>query len=214
MNRSSLFFAICIGWVCAAHLQAQEVPFVELKGHTRQVFSAGFSLCGTKIVTASGDRTARIWETASGKELLILEGHISGLHGASFLPDGKRVVTVSIDCVFRIWDVLSGQVLQILPEGNVPRTYGVPGLAVFSPDGKKIVAAGMDIAQGLETRIRIWEADSENEPQRVRRYIYIRGFFCVRRFVLIEEQEEQKPQLFVEVEPFSIPSRDERREDG
>jgi hypothetical protein len=74
-----------------------------LGGHAR-VTSAAFSPDGTRIVTASGDKTARIWDAASAKEIAVLRGHESGVSSAAFSPDGTRIVTASEDMTARIWD--------------------------------------------------------------------------------------------------------------
>ncbi|MDR3232099.1 MAG: hypothetical protein LBT46_00250, partial [Planctomycetaceae bacterium] len=68
-------------------------PDIVLEGHTDTVRSAAFSPDGTKIVTASEDNTARIWDAATGKELQKLEGHTHYVWSAVFSPDGKRIVT-------------------------------------------------------------------------------------------------------------------------
>ena len=46
-----------------------------LKGHTDQVEGVAFSGDGSKIVTASSDDTARIWDAATGRSLMVLRGH-------------------------------------------------------------------------------------------------------------------------------------------
>ena len=51
----------------------------------------------SRIVTASGDKTARIWDAASGKEVAVLRGHGDAVRSAAFSPDGSRVVTASSD---------------------------------------------------------------------------------------------------------------------
>jgi WD40 repeat protein len=68
------------------------------------VNSAAFSPDGSRIVTASWDKTARIWDPASGKEITVLRGHESRLYSAAFSPDGSRIVTGSADKTARIWD--------------------------------------------------------------------------------------------------------------
>ena len=46
-----------------------------LGGHDDFVNSAAFSPDGSRIVTASSDKTARIWDAATGKEIAVLRGH-------------------------------------------------------------------------------------------------------------------------------------------
>ena len=70
--------------------------------------SAAFSPDGTRIVTASGDRTARLWDVASGAEIAVLRGHDDSVReSAAFSPDGTRIVTASDDNTARIWPVFS-----------------------------------------------------------------------------------------------------------
>ena len=57
--------------------------------------SAQFSPDGTRIVTASGDKTARVWDAATGKALATLAGHEGSVSSAQFSPDGTRIVTAS-----------------------------------------------------------------------------------------------------------------------
>ena len=67
--------------------------------------SAAFSGDGKRVVTASRDNTARIWDAESGKEIAVLKGHTGSVSSAAFSGDGKRVVTASDDNTARIWDV-------------------------------------------------------------------------------------------------------------
>jgi len=70
--------------------------------------TAAFSGDGTRVVTASSDDTARIWDAESGKEIAVLKGHDRQVSSAAFSGDGKRVVTASWDGTVRIWDAESG----------------------------------------------------------------------------------------------------------
>jgi hypothetical protein len=72
--------------------------------HEGAVNSAAFSLDGSRIVTTSEDKTARIWDAATGKELAVLRGHEGQVNSAAFSPDGSRIVTTSTDATARIWD--------------------------------------------------------------------------------------------------------------
>ncbi len=128
------------------------LPIVTLLGHTRSVISAAWSRDGTQIVTASQDGTARVWDSASGRELANLRGHTGYVTGAAWSPDGKQIVTASLDSTARIWDVGSGRELTSL-RGHTD----VVRSAVFSPDGKQVVTASDD-GTG-----RIWDAENGHE---------------------------------------------------
>src|ERR671932_761865 len=82
---------------------------IQLKGHEGSVKSASFSPDGKRIVTASFDGTARVWDL-SGKQLVELTGHEGYVYSASFSPDGGRIVTAGADKTARVWEA-SGQLL-------------------------------------------------------------------------------------------------------
>ena len=88
-----------------------------------RVYGAAFSPDGKRIVTASADLTARIWDAASGKPISDhLRGHMDWVNSAAFSPDGERVVTASNDFTARIWDIFpDAQVLASRARADVPR---------------------------------------------------------------------------------------------
>ena len=73
------------------------------------VNSAQFSPDGQRVVTASEDKTARLWDAASGKPIGEPMKHESSVNSAQFSPDGQRVVTASGDKTARLWDAASGK---------------------------------------------------------------------------------------------------------
>jgi hypothetical protein len=78
-----------------------------IDGHTNGVFSAAFSPDGKRIVTASRDKTARLWNAETGKSIGELQGHTDGVFSAAFSPDGNRIVTASWDKTARLWEVFA-----------------------------------------------------------------------------------------------------------
>jgi WD40 repeat protein len=84
-----------------------------LRGHEGELLNAIFNPDGTRVLTTSSDKTARIWDAVSGRELAVLRGHQDRLVSAVFSPDGTRVLTTS-DKTARIWDTASGRQLTAL----------------------------------------------------------------------------------------------------
>jgi WD40 repeat protein len=112
---------------------------IPLRGHTEMVVHASFSPDGSRVVTASGDRMARIWRVADGKPLTTLRGHDGLVFSARYSPDGLRVLTVGGDRTARMWDAVDGKLLYTC----TGQEGGVDG-AEFSPDGERILTVGGD----------------------------------------------------------------------
>jgi WD40 repeat protein len=73
--------------------------------HTLAVRSAEFSPDGKRIVTASSDKTARVWDAQTGQPLTEPLTHEGTLKSARFSPDGKRIITDFFDGTAHMWDV-------------------------------------------------------------------------------------------------------------
>ena len=110
-----------------------------LGGHRAAVWSAAYSPDGQRIVTASEDRTAIIWDATSGAKLFTLQGHGGEVFSAAYSPDGQRIVTASADRTAIIWDAANGTKLATLRSHT-----GAVLSAAFSPDGRRIVTASKD----------------------------------------------------------------------
>ncbi len=106
-------------------------PQLVLKGHEGAVYVANMSPGGSRVVTASEDRTVRIWDAKTGAVLAVLKGHQEGVQFACFSPDAKTVLTGGGDNTVRLWNSLTGKEVVTIPTGNPLRRS-----AGFSADGQ------------------------------------------------------------------------------
>ncbi len=97
--------------------RADRDPLLDLKGHTGSVWSVAFSPDGTRILTGSWDKTAKVWDARTGTLLLELKGTQAGAYSVSFSPDGTRIVTGSEDQTAKVWDAQTGYA-PARPEGH------------------------------------------------------------------------------------------------
>jgi WD40 repeat protein/serine/threonine protein kinase len=128
-------------------IRAADAQLAVLSGHGDIVVSAAYSPDGSRIVTASHDKTARIWEARTGAELAVLSGHAGPVSHAAYSPDGTRIATASADKTARIWDARTGAELAVL-SGHAGNVISV----AYSPDGSRIVTASAD------KTARIWDS--------------------------------------------------------
>jgi WD40 repeat protein/serine/threonine protein kinase/tetratricopeptide (TPR) repeat protein len=135
-------------WRLGAAL-AQCPRLVQVWHHQSQVIHATFSPDGGRVVTASNDQTARIWDAASGHPVTPPLKHNGTVLYATFSPDGRRVVTASWDQTAQVWDAATGQ-----PVTPPLKHDGEVWHATFSPDSRRVVTASHD------KTARVWDAAS------------------------------------------------------
>jgi hypothetical protein len=104
------------------------------------VSSVQFSKGGEQIVTGSWDNAARIWNTATGADLIKLGGvHTRFVNASVFSPDGTQVLTASDDKTARLWNAATGKLVRSFV-GHEGRVTDV----ALSSDGKWVLTASDD----------------------------------------------------------------------
>jgi WD40 repeat protein len=94
-----------------------------LDGHTNLVFTCAYSPDGARVVSASKDKTLKIWDAATGWEIHTLVGHTDSVWTCAYSPDGARVVSASWDKTLKLWDVATGREFGTLEGHTEPEMF-------------------------------------------------------------------------------------------
>lgn len=122
----------------------------ELEGHTHILSSLDFSHDGKRILTASYDGTARLWDGLDGTEMAVFGGHRDEVHLAVFSDEEKSVVTASKDGTIRYWRTEPDRMNSTMVLRGHAKSYLK---AIFSPGGDRVATISAD---GIT---RLWSLD-------------------------------------------------------
>jgi len=128
------------------HREKALPPTIASFAHQDEVNDAAFSPDGARILTSSWDKTAKLWDAASG-ELISSFAHRDGVVHAAFSPDGALILTASADHTAKLWDAAGKLIASFAHQDRV-------NSAEFSPDGARILTASAD------KTAKLWEASS------------------------------------------------------
>jgi WD40 repeat protein len=107
-------------------------------------FGLDFSPDSRFLASPCGGHVVKIWDLATGEEVLVLRGHKERVIRAAFSPDSRLLASASADQTVKIWDMTSvAREMQKPPLTLLGHQATVRGV-VFSPDSRRLASAGGD----------------------------------------------------------------------
>jgi WD40 repeat protein/class 3 adenylate cyclase len=109
----------------------------ELPGHADYIQDLAFD--NDRVVSASGDGTAKVWSLETLEELMTLRGHTGPVNNVAMSPDGTRIATAGFDGTAKLWDAETGdELMTLFGHDRIVHTVA------FSPDGRFLATASGD----------------------------------------------------------------------
>jgi WD40 repeat protein len=127
-----------------------------------------FSPDGTRLASLGADKTIKISDVSTGKELLSIAwpGHTEGVSGLIFHPDGTKLLSAGVfDGSVRLWDAASGRSLGALAARHERGVH-----AALSADGRVLAVSGQWTGDGRrndDEQVRFWPGDGRPGPRRL-----------------------------------------------
>uniref|UniRef100_A0A0N4ZNB7 WD repeat-containing protein 37 n=1 Tax=Parastrongyloides trichosuri TaxID=131310 RepID=A0A0N4ZNB7_PARTI len=122
------------------------VPMKILEGHKNAVVSAVFFPSGDKVLTASWDRIANIYDIETGNVINSLSGHEEELNYCNIHQTKSLIMTASKDSTFRLWDMR-----ETIKNVSVIMGHSDSVTSVLFTNDDKVISAGED------RTIKLWD---------------------------------------------------------
>src|SRR6187431_2158089 len=111
MKRISILFSLILFSVIAF---SQSLETVIQKGHELAVIAIAISPDSNYVATGSRDKSAKLWELSTGREVRSFLGHETTVNSLDFSADAKYLLTGSSDKTARVWEVATGKEIFVL----------------------------------------------------------------------------------------------------
>ncbi|KAL4439724.1 hypothetical protein ABPG75_002725 [Micractinium tetrahymenae] len=117
----------------------QKQPLARMTGHMQLINQVTFSPDGRWIISASFDKSAKLWDGMKGAFVATFRGHVGPVYQVAWSADSRLFVSGSKDSTLKVWDLRSKKLLMDLP-GHADEVFSVD----WSPDGESVASGGKD----------------------------------------------------------------------
>lgn len=125
-----------------------------LFGHEALVACIQFSPDGKRLASGSLDKTIRVWDIASGKQLLTIKGDMGQVRSVAFSPDGSMIAAGSLGKAY-LWDANTGGRILYFDQRSARKSQTpMVTTLTFSPDGTTLFTGNTSGA------IHSWRVDT------------------------------------------------------
>ena len=146
--------------------RSQSIETIIQKGHELAVIAVAISPDSNYVATGSRDKSAKLWELSTGREVRSFLGHEASVNSLDFSRDGKYLITSSGDKSVRIWETSSGKEIFKAEPDNERLTD-----VALSSDGKFFITAGYgDTARVYDFQSKKIQARIPVNPDKGRGY--------------------------------------------
>ncbi|KAE8383504.1 WD40 repeat-like protein [Aspergillus bertholletiae] len=139
-------------WNLTRDEQAYGYPKRSLEGHSHIVSDCVISSDGAYALSASWDKSLRLWELATGETTRTFVGHTNDVLSVSFSADNRQIVSASRDRSIKLWNTLGDCKFTITDKGHTDWVSCVR----FSPNPQNPVI----VSAGWDKLVKVWELAS------------------------------------------------------
>ena len=157
----AIALAICGGYGVwqVVHLYTSNIsvtqtisPIKTLTGHSSFINCLVFSPDGKMLFSGSADKTIKLWNLATNKEVRTLKGHSGFINFLTITPDGQLLVSASADKTMKVWNLSTGKAIRTLKGHS-----GFINFLAITPDGQLLLSASAD------KTIKVWNLSTGQE---------------------------------------------------
>ncbi|MBD2208271.1 hypothetical protein H6G27_00095 [Nostoc linckia FACHB-104] len=116
-----------------------------LVGHSGEVNAVALTPDGKYVISASNDKTLKVWNWQTGQQLRTIKGHSGGVNALVLIPDSNYVISGSRDTTLKVWNWQTGEELRTF-KGHSAKVYTV----ALTPDGNYVISGSLD------TKVKVW----------------------------------------------------------